>query len=355
MYGKFPLGPSMARSGTRMNPEVVALQKIESPGKDFCELKWQSAVMCELDACIRRVAPTSATVMITGESGSGKEVVARRIHELSPRAGRPFVAVNCGAISPQLIASELFGHERGSFTGAIREHRGHFECADGGTLFLDEITEMPLEQQVALLRVLESGRFMRVGSQSELRSDIRVLAATNRDPEEAVKEGDLREDLFYRLQVFSLRLPPLRERKEDIPLLAQHFIRELNREERACKQLSRQALQALQNYHWPGNVRQLKHSLQRAFIMSGDEIRRESLAPEILAPAPVSGPYISIRVGSSLAEAERQLILATLRQCGGSKEMTARILGVSLKTLYNRVKKYTRDGDIEDPRDCFDH
>lgn len=338
-----------------MNPEVVPLQKIESPGKEFCELKWQSAVMCELDACIKRVAPTSATVMITGESGSGKELVARRIHELSPRAGRPFVAINCGAIPPQLIASELFGHERGSFTGAIREHRGHFECADGGTLFLDEITEMPLEQQVALLRVLESGRFMRVGSQSEMRSDVRVLAATNRNPEEALKEGELREDLFYRLQVFSLRLPPLRERKEDIALLAHYFIRELNREERTNKRLTRRALEALQRYHWPGNVRQLKHSLQRAFIMSGDEIDRDSLAPEIVTRGAVSGPYISIRVGCSLAEAERQLILATLRQCDGSKDTAARILGVSLKTLYNRVKKYTRDDDVEDPRGCYDH
>lgn len=295
---------------------------------------------------IRRVAPTTATALITGESGTGKEVAARAIHRLSPRGRRPFVPVNCGAISPLLIESELFGHERGSFTGALRDHRGVFEQADGGTLFLDEITEMPLELQVKLLRVLESRRFVRVGGERERLINVRIIAATNRDLDTEVAKGNLREDLLYRLNVFPVDIPPLRNRREDIPRLSAFFLEQLNQNARRRKEIRHDTIEKLQEYGWPGNLRELNNVIQRAYIMSDEQLTPVTLPPEITHPTVVhrsQGETLEISIGSSMEEVERELILATLAHCGGRRDRTAEMLGVSMKTLYNRLRKYQLD------------
>ena len=296
---------------------------------------------------IARVAPTDATVLVQGESGTGKELVAQTLHQLSRRRKEPFVALNCAAVSPQLIESELFGHERGSFTGAARTHKGYFERAEGGTLFLDEISEMPIELQVRLLRVLETGTVARVGGESELKVDVRVVAATNREPEHAVADGRLREDLLYRLSVFPIRLPALRERTGDVELLVRAFLAELNAAQGTRKGISRAALELLRGHQWPGNVRELKNALHRAFILAGEEIETGHIpllraqVPNGSEPeAPAAGGMVQLRVGCPLAEAERRLILATLHEQGGNKEKTAKTLGISLKTLYNKLNKY---------------
>lgn len=288
---------------------------------------------------IARVAPTEATVLLLGESGTGKELAAQTIHELSLRSKHPFLPVNCGAISPQLIESEIFGHEKGSFTGAERQHKGYFERANGGTLFLDEITEMPTELQVKLLRVLETGSFMRIGSNVEIETDVRVIAASNRDPEAAVAEGKLRLDLYHRLNVFPLKIPALRERGADVELLAQNFLDELNAAHGTEKVLSPDGLACLSQYHWPGNVRELRNYVQRAFILSDDVIDAAALAPVLTTRSPV-GLTLAIPVGTSLADVDRKLIYATLDLCGGVKKRAADILGISLKTLYNRLEEY---------------
>ena len=295
---------------------------------------------------IARVAPTEATVFLIGESGTGKELAAKTIHDLSRRRRHPFFPVNCGAISPTLIESELFGHEKGSFTGAERMRQGHFERASGGTLFLDEITEMPIELQVKLLRALETGRFMRVGAHEELETDVRVITATNRDPGEAVAERKLREDLYHRLNVFPLRLPPLRERGEDIALLAQHFLDQLNAARGTHKTFAPPAPASLAALPWPGNVRELKNYVERAYIL-GDKTLEAAVpaaAGAAAAAAAAATPTITVPVGVSLDEADRQLILATLEQCGGVKKWAAEMLGVSLKTLYNRLEEYRAQG-----------
>jgi DNA-binding NtrC family response regulator len=289
---------------------------------------------------IARVAPTSVPVFLVGESGTGKELVAQSIHLLSRRATHPFVAVNCGAIAPQLIESEMFGHEKGSFTGATRQHRGYFEAANGGTLFLDEITEMAPDLQVKLLRVLETGHFMRVGSQVAQRSDVRVVAATNRAPAQAVAEGRLRSDLMYRLRVFPISLPPLRERPDDIELLAGHFLAELNAAEGVAKRFDAPALAMLRRYDWPGNVRELRNVVHQAFILADDQISAACLPVELGQERPDSGPCLTVRVGSRISDVERRLIFATLQQCNGSKVQAAAALGVSVKTLYNRLHEY---------------
>jgi two-component system response regulator AtoC len=314
------------------------------PGVDLETLLGRSSKMKQVSTQVKRVAPTSATVLITGESGTGKEVTATAIHEHSNRSHRPFIPVNCGAISPQLIESELFGHEKGSFTGAVRSHRGVFEQADGGTLFLDEITEMPTELQVKLLRVLETRRFVRVGSDQERETDVRIIAATNRCPEDEVESGKLRADLLYRLQVFPIELPPLRERKEDIRDLSIRFLQELNEADGNDKVFSESALESLEDYSWPGNIRELKNVVQRTYIMADRRIASKELPPEIVRPKThqvrQKGGTLSIDIGTSVAEVERNLIFATLDQCQGRKEKAANILGVSMKTLYNRLRKY---------------
>jgi two-component system, NtrC family, response regulator AtoC len=296
-------------------------------------------VMQTLYDHISRVAPTEASVLLLGESGTGKELVANTIHELSLRQKQPFLPVNCGAISPHLIESEIFGHERGSFTGADRQHKGYFERANGGTLFLDEITEMPIELQVKLLRVLESCTFMRIGGHQELETDVRIIAATNRNPEDAIREGKLRLDLYHRLNVFPLKIPALRERGTDVELLAQHFLSESNAAHHSAKVLSPEALKILNTYHWPGNVRELKNYMQRAFILSDEVIDACALTP-VFGSQESEKTTLSIPVGTSLAEVDRQLIFATLESCGGVKKRAADILGISLKTLYNRLEEY---------------
>jgi two-component system response regulator AtoC len=314
----------------------------------FDDMLGRSAAMQALYDQIARVAPTEATVFLVGESGTGKELAAKTIHDLSRRRRREFFPVNCGAIAPALIESELFGHEKGSFTGAERQHKGYFERANGGTLFLDEITEMPVELQVKLLRALETGRFIRVGSHEELETDVRVIAATNRDPEEAVAEKKLRADLYHRLNVFPVTLPPLRERDGDVELLAQHFLDELNAARGTHKRFAPPAPASLGAMPWPGNVRELKNAVERAFIMADATLDMSGSAPQRVAGAPAPAT-VTVAVGSSLEDADRKLILATLEQCGGVKKVAAQLLGVSLKTLYNRLEEYRAQGILPRP------
>lgn len=309
-----------------------------SSGANFDLIVGDSDVMQAVFKKIDQVAPTDSTVFVQGESGTGKELVAEAIHRLSGRDGR-FVPVNCGGLSQELIASQLFGHEKGSFTGANKQHKGFFERASGGTLFLDEITEMPVDMQTHLLRVLETGKVLRVGAENEISIDARLVAATNRDPRDAVKEGVLREDLYFRLGVFPITLPPLRDRQGDIELLAGHFLQQLNDKSQTNKQFTAEALNALNAYTWPGNVRELKHAVHRAYIMSADD---NVDAPDPLhdtSPAGIEG----LRAGRSIADVEKDLILATLDHCNGDKKVAAASLGVSLKTLYNRLKEYGHD------------
>jgi DNA-binding NtrC family response regulator len=300
-----------------------------------------SPAMQRVYEMIDRVAPTDASVLIVGESGSGKELVADSIHRASRRRG-PFVAVNCGAIPPSLVEAELFGYEKGAFTGAGRTHRGYFERAAGGTLFLDEITEMSLDAQVRLLRVLESGSFWRVGGDAEIRAQVRVIAATNRDLGGAVAEGRLREDLMYRLAVFPISLPPLRSRGADLELLARHFLAELNEEAGTDKTLSKRSLDVLRTHPWPGNVRELKNCVHRAFILADEEVEVEHMLPATAAPSDDSG-RLSFALGTPLAAMEKRTILATLAHCRGNKRRAAHVLGVSLKTLYNRLNEYSAE------------
>ena len=314
----------------------------------FGALWGRSAPMRRVYQQIVRVAGTAVSVFITGESGSGKEVVARTVHDLSRRRSNPFLAVNCGAISPHLMESEIFGHEKGSFTGADRQHLGFFERTNGGTLFLDEITEMPLDLQVKLLRVLESGTFMRVGSTQVQETDVRIIAATNRNPNDAVAKGKLREDLLYRLNVFPIHLPPLRDRIEDLPLIARHFLAQIGEREGAVKRFGGDVLERLATYRWPGNVRELRNVVYRAYVMTPGATIQDDCLPTNPGAAVAGGqaPTLSVRVGATLAEVERQLTLATLEHLGRHKEKTAATLGISLKTLYNRLKEYAaEDGD----------
>lgn len=318
---------------------------MEGPTRDasriFARMIGESEAMMQLRKHIEKVAPTRATVLLIGESGTGKELAAEAVHLASARHKKPFMPLNCGAISPNLIESELFGHEKGSFTGADRQHKGFFERAHGGTLFLDEITEMPMELQVRLLRVLENGTFMRVGTQEELVTDVRIIAATNRDPEEAVAQGVLREDLYHRLSVFPIHLPPLRDRKGDVALLAHHFLGEFNAENGTGKTFSAKALQAMERNRWPGNIRELRNHVYRSFILADNVIEADEADHDNNAGRKGE---ISVPIGVPLADANRQLILATLKQCGGVKKTAAEVLGISLKTLYNRLEEY---GEID--------
>jgi len=300
----------------------------------FGRLIGASTAMQQVYDKIIKVAPTDATVFITGESGTGKDLVAQTIFELSGRRTRPFLPLDCGAIPQTLIESELFGHERGSFTGASQLRRGCFERANGGTLFLDDITEMPIELQVKLLRVLESGSLVRVGGDTPVAVNVRLIAASNRVPTEAVANGKLREDLYYRLNVFPIVLPPLRERGGDVLLLADQFLDVLNREAGTSKRFGEDARRELVAAPWRGNVRELRNVLQRAFILHADVIEFADLAS---APGPTAAGGSA---GGSLEESERALILKTLAECAGDKKTAAQILGISLKTLYNRLHAY---------------
>jgi DNA-binding NtrC family response regulator len=330
--------------------EIARLREKHLESGHFGSLVGRSRAMQQIYALIARVAPSSATVLISGESGSGKELVARTLHDLSRRRDLPFLAVNCGAISPTLMESELFGHERGSFTGADRRHRGLFEQAHRGTLFLDEVTEMPLELQVKLLRVLETGVFARTGGEVPIEVDVRIIAATNRKPEEAVAKGRLREDLFYRLKVFYLPVPPLRDRPEDIELLGAYFLEQLAEREGRRKHLSPGAIEALRRHSWPGNVRELRNAIYTAYLLAdGDRIEASALpSPGDSSSAPGDRSSVHIPVGTTVAEAERQLILTTLAHFEGNKVKTADVLDISLKTLYNRLHEYERRSNPPD-------
>jgi DNA-binding NtrC family response regulator len=354
-----------------LKAEMADLAATLAHGGHFGHLWGKSGPMQRIYEQISRVAGTSVTVFITGESGTGKEVVAQTVHDLSRRRKRPFLAVNCGAISPNLIESEIFGHEKGSFTGAERQHQGFFERAGGGTLFLDEITEMPPDLQVKLLRVLETGRFMRVGGTVSQESDVRIVAATNRPPLQAVAAGKLREDLLYRLNVFPIELPPLRERLADVGLLAQHFLVGICEQEGQVRRFTPAALAKLGTYHWPGNVRELRNAVQRAYVMATDDTIDTGWLPGTgetdaspTPDAPVHGPAddarrapapgtlagsavdsVTLPIGTSIAQAERLLMLATLKHYNHQKERTAAALGISLKTLYNRLKDYAAEDD----------
>jgi DNA-binding NtrC family response regulator len=301
-----------------------------------------SPPMQSLYEMLNRVAPTDASVFLIGESGTGKDLAAQTLHLLSRRSKAPFLPLNCGAISPTLIESELFGHERGSFTGAQRRHKGYFERAHMGTLFLDEITEMPIELQVKLLRALETGQVVRIGGDQAVDVDVRVIAATNRDPHKAVQDGKMREDLLYRLQVFPVHMPPLRERGEDIQLLAEYFLGQLNERQGTGKGWTEDSLDRLRTHTWPGNVRELKNVVHRAFIMADNEITPRCLPREVGGDSG-SVRSLNFQVGTSIEEVERRLIMATLDAYGGNKRKTADILGVSLKTLYNRLNTYRED------------
>lgn len=306
----------------------------------FGSLVGESTAMKRVYAQIARVSPTAVNVFIVGESGTGKELVAQTVHELSRRRRHPMLAVNCGAISAQLIESELFGHEKGSFTGASRQHRGYFERAHGGTLFLDEITEMPMDLQVKLLRVLETGVFTRVGSEEPIETDVRIIAATNRDPLAAVRDGRLREDLYYRLDVFEIKLPPLRERLDDAQLLARAFLKDINQTEGLNLEFSASALDRLGRHSWPGNVRELRNVIHRSALMADDGVIEALAIPDDCSAAHAGSDTLRLALGTTIAQAERQLIMATLEHCRGQREPTAEMLGISLKTLYNRLRDY---------------
>ena len=330
----------------RLSEERELLQRELSYQGVLDELVGQSKQMQELFSVLRQVAPSKASVLITGESGTGKELVARALHNLSPRKSNSFVAVNCAALPESLIESELFGHEKGAFTGALQRRAGCFELADHGTLLLDEIGDMPIGTQAKLLRVLEESSIRRLGGSTEIDIDVRVIAATNKKIAASVAEGELREDLYYRLNVFHVHLPPLRERKEDILPISEALIRALNKKH-DCRatELHPQVLERFRLYAWPGNVRELRNALERAVILAGEGVILPSHligfgdgeATAVDASDPDS---ISLSVGTTVKEGEKALILKTLDHTGNNKTRAAQILEVSLKTLHNKVKEY---------------
>ncbi len=304
----------------------------------------QTPAMRQVRHLINRVADSNATVMITGESGTGKEVVARAIHEASPRREKAFVAVNCAAVTETLWESEFFGYERGAFTGAVGRRQGFFEMSHGGTLFLDEVSEMTADTQAKLLRVLEERTIRRVGGKDVIATDVRIIAASNRNLEQAIKTGTLREDLYYRLNVFTIPLPPLRERREDIPLLIRHIIVEAaQRNGRDVRDIEERATEALMSHAWPGNIRELRNVIERAVLMAhGPMIKATEIPP--LGQALVEPNPLQVSIGQPLKDVERELILKTLAAVGGNKTKAATILGISLKTLHNKLNRYEGHG-----------
>ena len=322
----------------------VLTRQLRATGR-LGELVGASKAMQEVMLLVEMAAPSTAPVLITGETGSGKEIVARTMHRLSPRAAGPFVAINCSAIPESLMESEIFGHERGAFTGAAERRLGCFELADGGTLLLDEIGEMPAPTQAKLLRVLEEHKIRRLGSKVETPADVRVLAATNKDPEQAVAQGQLRQDLYFRLNVFHIHLPPLREHKEDLPLLVEYLLAQINEKHgRDARNVTSDVMELFKSYTWPGNIRELRNVLERAAIACNrDVIGRAHLPAEfgrsLAAPSSkLSG--IRFPVGSTVDEMERELILQTLAATNNNKTRAADLLGISLKTLHNKLKEY---------------
>ncbi len=343
------VGKGLERSALRR--EVMLLRREMVRAGRFQDLLGKSPAMLEIFRLLEQVAPSNASVLVTGESGTGKELVARTLHRLSPRAGARLVAINCAAIPASLLESEIFGHEKGAFTGATSARAGCFELAHDGTLLLDEIGEMPADLQTKLLRVLEDGVVRRVGGTSETRVDVRVVAATNVAVEELTKDGSFREDLYYRLNVFHIHLPPLRERPEDVTLLAGHFLeRQVEETGKPITGFSDDALELLARHRWPGNGRELRNAVQRAVVLCPEGDIQPHHLPDAIrgarAPRPIAtdGDDLRIPVGTSIGDAERALILRTLEHCEGNKRRTASVLGISPKTLYAKLHAYEADG-----------
>ncbi len=329
----------------RLRAEVSDLRRQLNERYGFDQIIGRSRPMLEIFEVIRHVAPTRATVLITGESGTGKELVARAIHQASPRHERPFIAFNCAALPATLVESEMFGHERGAFTGAVARRKGLFGAADGGTLLIDEVSELELGLQAKLLRVIEERAYTPLGSTKEEKIDVRIVAASNRDLAQAVKEGKFREDLYYRLKVVTIRLPPLRERRDDIPLLARAFLdRAIDEHGLKPLRFDADALRALSAQDWPGNVRELKNAIESAAVLSrGDVIRTQDLPVGLGGTAPeptASGPPL-FRIGMRMDELEKNAILGTLDEVGGNRTRAARMLGISLRTLQRKLKDYS--------------
>jgi DNA-binding NtrC family response regulator len=351
-YIEKPLKPPILRAlldralgRVRDQQAVAALRRdLRGAGK-LGAMVGSSHVMQELMRQVEMAAPSTASVLITGETGSGKEIVARSIHMLSPRAMRPFVAINCSAIPESLMESEIFGHEKGSFTGAAERRIGCFELAHGGTLLLDEIGEMPAPTQAKLLRVLEDHKVRRLGSKVETPVDVRVLAATNKNPEQAVASGHLRQDLYFRLNVFHIHLPPLREHKEDLQLLVDHLLVEISAKHgKRVSAVGTDTMDLFRSYPWPGNIRELRNVLERAVIASDrGTISRQHLPPDFGHAPAMGAPGLGglrFPVGTTVDDAERELILQTLTATSQNKTRAAEMLGISLKTLHNKLKEY---------------
>jgi DNA-binding NtrC family response regulator len=337
-----------ALSKARDTRNLAVLQRQLRETGRLGDLVGGSKAMQEVMRIVEMAAPSSASVLITGETGSGKEIVARTIHKLSPRVAGPFVAINCSAIPETLMESEIFGHERGAFTGAAERRIGCFELADGGTLLLDEIGEMPAPTQAKLLRVLEDRKVRRLGSKSETPVDVRVLAATNKDPEVAVGNGQLRQDLYFRLNVFHIHLPPLRDHKEDIPLLVDYMLRDVNAKHgKQVRGIGAEVLDIFMSHTWPGNIRELRNVLERAAIMCDKELITRGTLPGEFGKTGAKGPSdlstIKFPVGTTVDAMERELILQTLAATGNNKTRAAELLGISLKTLHNKLKEYGSD------------
>lgn len=347
-----------AASQSRLAEETERLQRQLSNMGVLVDMVGVSKQMQQVFDVIRQVAPSKAAVLVAGESGTGKELVARAIHQLSPRRGGPFVAINCAAMPETLMESELFGHEKGAFTGALERRAGCFELAQHGTLLLDELAEMPSGTQAKLLRVLEDSRVRRLGGKSEISVDVRVIAATNKNLDDALKKGDLREDLYYRLNVFQIALPPLRSRLEDLAVLTDTLLTNLNRKH-ACNvtSTSRDVMDAFRRYNWPGNVRELRNVLERAVIMAGEgDIQMAHLPYDFgvsvgsRPPAQVFEPEsVRLPVGTTVSDAEKALIQLTLQHTKNNKTRAAEILGISLKTLFNKLKEYGSSDSAEAP------
>jgi DNA-binding NtrC family response regulator len=352
-----PIQPSVLRvlleraiTQARLAEETQRLQRQLSQSGTMGQMAGASAGMRQIFSLVEQVAPSKAAVLITGESGTGKELVARALHTMSPRANGPFVALNCAAMPESLIESELFGHEKGAFTGAVERRAGCFELAQNGTLLLDEIGDMPLNTQAKLLRVLEDSRVRRLGGRTETLVDVRVVASTNKNLQEAIKQNQFREDLFYRLNVFEIQLPPLRDRLEDVPVLARALLEELNRKHATqVTEIAPDALELLRHHRWPGNVRELRNALERAVILAGEGtvVARHlppSVAPTGVREAPAApdaaADFLVLPAGTTIDDAERALVRRTLILTKGNKTRAAEVLGISLKTLFNKLKGY---------------
>ncbi len=340
-YSKLKAILKAAESEIQLQQKSTRLTSRLEKDSGFGLFVGKSEAMKKVYRLIESVIPTDVSVLITGESGTGKELAARTIHEKGPRCDGPFVAINAAAIPSELVESEVFGHEKGAFTGATHLRQGCFELAHQGTLLLDEIGEMAEALQVKLLRVLEDGRIRRLGGKEELTVDVRVLAATNRDPDRAVQEGRMREDLYYRINVFTLHLPPLRERKTDIPLLVQHFVSRFNSKHDAEVQgVREETLEKLTAYPWPGNVRELSNVLERAVVLARSRWVETSHLPAYIQKPEDASKKIVLPVGTSARDAEKELILKTLQETGNNKAETSRRLGVDVKTIRNKLKSY---------------